>query len=449
MTALPARFLEHVTRAGFFPRGGTALLAVSGGPDSLALLDLMAGARESLALSFIVAHADHGIHAASADVAEAVVRVARERYGIETVVERLALGAGTGETAARDARYAFLRRTQAERAAAWLVTAHHADDQAETVLLRALRGSGPAGLAAIAERGPRGLVRPLLPFTHQELVDHVRARGLDAFDDPANADPRHTRSWLRTTVMPVLRERLGAQADAALLGVARHAADDVAAWDALLDTLPALELRVQEGRIDVARTGLRGYDSNLAGRLLRAAAHRAGMRLGPSQSARIIDLLSDAASGKTLDLGDGMKAEASFGRLIVAGCGVRGAEAATASLDLAGSTGSEAFGGVSISWRAEAAPEQVPRDGWTTWIVPGALRLAPPAPGARIVPLGGTGHRAIARLLMEEQVPRLDRAGWPVVLREDEPVWIPGICRAQAAIPEPGTLAVRMDAAAR
>lgn len=445
MTALSARFLEHASRAGFFPPPGTALLAVSGGPDSLALLDLMAGARESLGVSLMVAHADHGIQYASADIADAVTRVARERYGLDAVVERLALGADAGETAARGARYAFLRRVQAERGATWLVTAHHADDQAETVLLRALRGTGPAGLAGIAERGPGGLVRPLLPFTHQELVDHARSQALDAFEDPANVDPRHTRSWLRTAVMPVLRERLGAQADAALLGVARHAADDVAAWDALLDTLPALELRAQEGRIDVARAGLRGYDSNLAGRLLRAAAHRAGLRLGPSQSARIIDLLSDAASGKSLDLGDGMKAEASFQRLIVR----RAAGGGQQERVIVGAEGVLQSGSISIAWRAEPAPAKLPRAGWTTWIVPGALRLAPPARGTRIVPLGGTGHRAVARLLMEEQVPRLDRAGWPVVLRDGEPVWIPGICRANAAIPEPGTLAVRMDAAAR
>ncbi len=444
MTALTTRVAEHVARAGLFRAPGLALLAVSGGPDSLALLDLFATTPPP-GCSLLVAHADHGIHPDSGRVADEVARVARERYGIETVIGRLGLGAEASETAARDARYAFLRAVQDDRGAAFLVTAHHADDQVETVLLRLLRGSGPAGLAGIAPLGPRGLVRPLLPFRHRELLEQVRAAGLAPFDDPANADPRHTRSWLRAAVLPVLRARMGAEADAALLGVASHARDDVAAWDLLLDTLPALDLRVTEGRIDVARPGLQGYDSLLAGRLLRAAAHRAGLRLGPAQALRVAELARVAASGRTLDLGDGVTAEASFDRVVLA----RARPGTGGPQRLEGAQGREELGGVSIAWRTEPAPARLPREGWTTWIAPGALALALPDPGARLVPLGGTGRRTVAKLLMEERLPRLDRGAWPVVLRDGEPVWIPGVCRAAAAIPEPGTLCVRMDAAAR
>jgi tRNA(Ile)-lysidine synthetase-like protein len=82
-----------------------------------------------------------------------------------------------------------------------------------------------------------------------------------------------------------------------------------------------------------------------------------------------------------------------------------------------------------------------------TWISPGALEVRLPAPGSRLVPLGGNGHRTVARLLMEGRVPRADRAAWPVIARGGQPVWIPGICRGHEAVPAPGTLALRMDLA--
>src|SRR6185503_8761872 len=104
-------------------------------------------------------------------------------------------------------RYRWLRTIQESRAARYLVTAHHRDDQIETVLLRVLSGSGLAGLAGIASRGRDGLVRPLLPFGREELSAHIAERGLPHHDDPANRDPRHLRSWLRTAIIPRLIER--------------------------------------------------------------------------------------------------------------------------------------------------------------------------------------------------------------------------------------------------
>ena len=143
-TPLPERLRAHLAGSRLFAEPGLAVLAVSGGGDSLALLDLLAGLAPALGLGLLVAHADHGILPGSAEVARRVAAVARERYGLEAATAALALGPGASETAARLARYRFLRALQAERSARYLVTAHHADDQVETVLLRVLRGSGPA-----------------------------------------------------------------------------------------------------------------------------------------------------------------------------------------------------------------------------------------------------------------------------------------------------------------
>src|SRR3989449_9920353 len=92
---------------------------------------------------------------------------------------------------ARRARYAWLTEVQRRHAARYLVTAHHADDQVETILLRVLKGSGPAGLAGMPARGRGGIVRPLLPFSRAELAAYVAERALGVHDHPANPDPPH------------------------------------------------------------------------------------------------------------------------------------------------------------------------------------------------------------------------------------------------------------------
>src|SRR5438067_11095859 len=186
MTPLPSRVRAHVARRRLFAAPGTAVVAVSGGPDSVALLDLLHTLAPELRLSLVVAHADHGIQADSGTVAQAVAALAR-RYGLPFELGELHLGAEATETAARRARYAWLAERQRRHAARYLVTAHHSDDQVETIVLRLLRGSGPAGLAGLPAAARGGLFRPLLRLRPCALVDYVAARGLALHSDRASA----------------------------------------------------------------------------------------------------------------------------------------------------------------------------------------------------------------------------------------------------------------------
>src|SRR5687767_11425226 len=203
--------------------GGRALVAVSGGPDSVALLDLLARSPDVHGLELVVTHVDHGIHPDSGRVAEEVRKLA-DAYELQLEGARLELGSDVGETAARQERYAWLEATRLRVGAQYIVTAHHADDQVETVLMRVLEGSGPAGLAAMAPVNGC-LIRPLLAFRRSQLLQYLEDVGLQAWIDPANADPRHLRSWIRSELLPLMRTRLP-QVDARLERVARHAARD-------------------------------------------------------------------------------------------------------------------------------------------------------------------------------------------------------------------------------
>ncbi|HEY6224842.1 MAG TPA: tRNA lysidine(34) synthetase TilS, partial [Gemmatimonadales bacterium] len=259
MPTLAARFHHSLDRRRLLAGPGTALVAVSGGADSVALLDLLAGVAGERRLQLIVAHVDHGIQEGSGRVAAQVGALAR-RYGLPCEVVTLELGSGASETVARSARYAWFEATRKRLRADWIVTAHHQDDQVETVLLRALRGSAPAGLAGMASRTRSGVIRPLLGFTHAELVAYARERGLEYHEDPANQDPRHLRSWLRSDLLPVLEGRLGSRLRRDLLRLGKAAAVDRRAWDAVLNSLPGLDLRSDASGFDVARRTLRGYD---------------------------------------------------------------------------------------------------------------------------------------------------------------------------------------------
>lgn len=439
--SLPARVLAHIRRQRLFPESGEALVAVSGGADSVALLDLLNGFARELGLSLVVAHVDHGISSNSRTVGQSVGVLAK-KYALPFEVTELKLGPDATETEARRGRYAWLRDLQKSRGARYLVTAHHEDDQVETIVLRSLHGSAPSGLAGIRAKSRGGLVRPLLPFSRQELAEYAGARGLPVHDDPANRDPRHLRSWVRSTLLPLLQDRLGTRVRRDLVAKGKHAARDTRAWDQVLDLVPDLALDVQPNSFAVARGVLCGYDNALSVAVLRAAARRVGLVLGPARARRVI-ALAQRPSGRRLQLGDGWSAEVAFDRLSVS----REAKVACALERVfpSGERGLALFGEFQIRWAPEAAPARIDRATWTTWIDSAAFEVRALDRGDSLVPLGGVGHRPVRRLLMEARVPRSERTRYPVVTRGDTILWVPGICRSAAGVPAPGTRAVRLD----
>ena len=419
---------------------GVALVAVSGGPDSVALLDLLVRSRDLHGQELVVAHADHGIHPDSPRVAEQVEALAAT-YQLPVHVGRLTLGAAAGETKARVGRYRWLEGERTRVGAGIIFTAHHADDQVETVLMRVLSGSGPSGLAGMAcVRGH--LVRPLLPFPREELLRHLEEAGLTAWIDPANSDPRYLRSWIRTDLLPALRVRLP-EVDANLLRTSRQASRDRSAWDAVLDTMPGLDLQAESDGISVAASSLGGYDSSLAQALILAASRRVGCQLGPARLGRVSRLLKSGVSGTRAPLGGGWTAELSFGRLRI----VHQRQAATADpRDLEGFSGEGTWGRWRFRWAADTVPEHQERVGMRAWLTYAPVTVRAWSAGEKLKPLGGTGRRLVVRCFQEVRVPRSRRESWPVLAQNHEIIWIPGVCRSDVQLPSPGSEALRVDA---
>jgi tRNA(Ile)-lysidine synthase len=273
--------------------GRRLAVALSGGRDSTALLHACAviAPRHGIALSAI--HVHHGL-SAHADAWAAACERSAASLTVPLVGRRVAVAnAGDGiEAAARRARYAALRSTARERAIDAIALAHHEDDQAETLLLQALRGAGPHGLAAMApvRRDADGLVwvRPLLGVARSAIEAHVARYALAYVDDDSNDAPRHRRNALRREVMPVLA-RTFPVASRTLARAASHQAEAVQLMDDLA-AQDAAPLVSSEG-LDVV--GLALLPPHRARNVLRHFLHRQGLRL-PS-TARLAAMLQQLA----------------------------------------------------------------------------------------------------------------------------------------------------------
>jgi tRNA(Ile)-lysidine synthase len=407
---------------------GPWLVAVSGGPDSVAFLQLLSEVGPALGITPVVGHVDHGIHPDSRDVAALVQRHA-DRLGVACHLAELALGADSSETASRRARYDALRAMARRASSKGILTAHHVDDQVETVLMRALRGSGPAGLAGMESVRRQDVVRPLLQMSRADLAAFATEMDLEHWRDPANHDPAHLRSWIRQDLLPHIRSRLP-DVEQRLLDVAEQARDHRGAWDLLLDQLPGLDF-VGTDPASVAAFPWFATDTALSRQLLAAAGRRIGARLSQQAIRRALTLVRAGVSGRRVDLGQGWEAEFSFGRLVIE----RPERTAAASVILDGDLGRVVWQGWEVRWRRATAGDVV-RDGMGTWITPGTLSVGAPVSGERLRPLGFDGRRPLVRLLQEARVPVSRRRSWPVVRRGAEVIWLPGVCRSAVAIPE-------------
>ena len=277
------------------PAPGREVVAFSGGLDSSALLHALAEARERHGKPLLAVHVDHCLHTDSARWRERCAEAARAldvAFSAEIVEVDPRAGGGL-EAAAREARYTALARHVDD--GDWLLSAHHQDDQAETLLINLLRGSGPSGLAGIGRirRFVSGwLVRPLIDTPRAALEAYAEAVGLRWLDDPANAEQRFDRNFLRHEILP----RLNARWPGVAARLARSAAlsGDAAS---LLDQLAAIDLEtVGEGPGLLSLNALSELSRARQRNVLRLAIRQAG--LSAPSAAQLTVILDELATAR-------------------------------------------------------------------------------------------------------------------------------------------------------
>jgi len=300
---------------GDLPPGGLVLAACSGGADSLALAAALAFVAPRAGLRAGGVTVDHGLQDGSAARAAAVVS-ALSALGLDPVRGVAVAVGGTGgpEAAARAARYAALERVAAQTGACAVLLGHTLDDQAETVLLGLARGSGPRSLAGMPAR--RGVFRrPLLGLRRTVTAAACAALGLDAWDDPHNADRRYARVRLRLDALPALEAALGP-------GVAEALARTADQLRADAEVLEAMSARRAGGGAPLDASSLAGMAPAVRTRVLRSAAVTAGCPAGALTAghvARLSELVTDWHGQRWVDLPGGVRASRQAGHLSFAG----------------------------------------------------------------------------------------------------------------------------------
>lgn len=405
-------------------------VAFSGGADSTALLGALAALpRPPLELRAL--HIDHRLHPHSRRWSAHCRRLARSlAVPLEVLSARIGRARGESlEAAARTARYRLLARSLREGEA--LLTAHHEDDQLETVLLQLLRGGGLAGIAAMPARAPfaRGLlVRPLLGWSREELLAFLRAQRLKWIEDPMNSELRLDRNYLRARVVPAIRERWPAAA-ATVTRTARHAAEA----QRLLDEL---------GRADAARAAFGAMLSARALRALTPARRRNALRYWitaaghrPPPATRLEEIAGPLLAARA----DAQPRVSWPGALVQRQADLLSICAAPGALDRASSaTAPPTPPQVSWPWgrrrscvlpayggRLTLKPDE--RGPLDLGALPATLTVRARRGGERLRPVRGGPHRALKSLMQEARVPVAERGRRPLIYAGDTLIAVAGL----------------------
>ncbi|HSB20880.1 MAG TPA: tRNA lysidine(34) synthetase TilS [Anaeromyxobacteraceae bacterium] len=401
-------------------------MALSGGPDSTALLAaLQALSRAGLAGPVLACHVDHGLRPGSERDADHCAGLCA-RLGIPFVRRRVEVARGNVQAQARRARYAALRQAAAAAGAAAIATGHTRSDQAETVILRLLRGSGARGLSGIpARRG--ALVRPLIDRSRAEVLAYLRGRGLPFLEDPSNAAPRYLRNRVRREVMPVL-SALAPSAEEALARAADLLREDERA-------LEADARRLLEGAPAAPRAALAAAPEAVRRRVVRrlwkaANGSRRGLEAGHVEA--VLRLLRRPGPGRVA-LPRGL--EALLGPAGLAIGPPAGSPLAAVEVPIP-RPGAYPVPGRGLLLRLEAAPaaareEPVLRQGAVSW----PLLLRTRRPGDRFRPAGGRGSKKLKAWLIDRRVPRSARDGLLLLVdAAGRVLWIPELGAAAAGL---------------
>jgi tRNA(Ile)-lysidine synthase len=374
----------------------------------------------------VAAHLDHGLRPTAKDDV-AFCRGLCERLGVTLreasadVAARARREGGGIEEAAREERYAFLRRVKEDEGAASIAVAHTRDDQAETLLLRLLRGAGRRGLSAMRSRSG-DVRRPLLSASRADVLDHLQARELPWREDPTNADPSFARNRVRLELLPYLESRFNPSARETLARAAEVLAEED---DLLTELADALWTRVargdgQEATLD--REGLRHAPRALARRVLRGALEQTGGLKGVGR-AHVETLLALAAapSGRRLPLPGGREAVVRFGEMRI---GPRLSPKGPFAFDLPVPGRVELPGGQAVLARPARGPASAGERSAVVGAPEGPLVVRSRQVGDRV--RAGNRDVSLKRFLMDRRVPADLRSRLPLVAAGHRVVWVPG-----------------------
>jgi tRNA(Ile)-lysidine synthase len=445
------RFKAKAKADGWWRQGSSVVAAVSGGPDSMALLHLLKTMAEEEPFTLVVAHANHQFRGSeSEEEARMVVSVAEE-WGIPVETAELGLPAYIAETgmnaqaAAREKRYGFLKEVAHRHSCSAILLGHHADDQAETVLMRFIRGSGPGALAGMAARRKEEdleLIRPLLRITKCELLDYCKRNEVPYSVDSSNADRHYFRNAVRLDLIPLL-ESYNPQLRASLVRLAdMAAAEDDYMQEATLSAFKEAVRPEGEGyRLELGRFGR-----------LHVALQRRLIKLILSCSSEprqtpdflhieeIVEVLSDQHSTVIrLEIGNGWEMRREYEEAYIgpfeSAAGRFSCVIHKTTREISIKETGERLLVNHLEGSIPLAPGDRYEAAFDGELIRYPLELRSRLPGDFMQPYGLNGTKKVQDMFVDAKVPRSRRDSIPILVDGDGRIlWIPGIRRSSHAL---------------
>jgi len=435
---------EHVFNtclsADLIETGDCIMVAVSGGPDSTALLHILNDLKPRLNIELAAAHFHHGLRGEEADRDAGFVEQLSNELGLPFIMEwgdvagyreknRLSL-----QEAARDLRLQFLEEARRSMGARKIALGHTRDDQTEELVMRLIRGTGPEGLAGMLMMRDNVFIRPLLHIPKADLLHFLRERGLAYVEDKSNQDLRYLRNRIRHQCLPLLRE-LNPSLDLALHRLSFLAQVDNGYWrQEQFNLLRQLVIYEHEGLLVMDRSGLCGQHGALLRRLLKSAGATvsgSSKALNFSHINSVYEAIQGGSPNTHLDLPHGLQVDVSY-REVVFSRRDSFKSGFIYTLEKPGFLAMEKIQSqLVIEHRPMTGAEELDLGPWQAVVDAGLLdwplTIRSVHPGDRMLPLGMENHKKLKDLFINRKVPRWKRPLLPVIESGSDIIWVAGI----------------------
>jgi tRNA(Ile)-lysidine synthase len=420
-------------------RGDRVIVAISGGADSVCLLDVLHSLKEVLGIELVVAHFDHGLRPNEDEYETDFVKSLAASFNCDFVTKKAgpAIEPGTAslEERARDVRYRFLEEVKEEFAAQKIAMGHNLNDQAETVLMRLLRGSGPSGLSGIPPIRDSHIIRPLIESTRSQIESYLSNRGIIYITDSSNSETKHLRNEIRLNLLPQLEKYQPKIVE--LLGRTAGIMREENTW---------LEAKATRWLKKWAETGSNNeimlplfrfnwLPEPLKNHVIRQVLKRKGGSLRRI-SLPNIDAIKQIATGRKpqaeVTLPNMLAVKKVYDRLIFSRAGPKTSKSFCYVIEKPGAFDLETLGStMQIEEVERKAVPGLKNSAWTACFdadrITYPLMLRNFRPGDRFVPLGMTGHKKLKSFFIDMKIPSDVRKQIPILTQTNKPIWVCGL----------------------